>query len=79
MPPNLTIVPLPAKCREFNPVENVWQFICGNWLSNRVFASYPAIVDQCCDDWNRLTEQPWRVMSIGLRQWVPGHAPCVLV
>ena len=68
VPPNITIVPLPAKCPELNPVENVWQFMRDNWLSNRVFASYAAIVDHCCDAWNRLAEQPWRVMSIGLRQ-----------
>lgn len=46
-----------------------------NWLSNRVFASYDAIVDHCCDAWNCLFDQPWRVMSLGLRQCVPGHAP----
>ena len=75
VPPNITIVPLPAKCPQLNPVENVWKFIRGNWLSNRVFTSYTAIVDHCCNAWNRLTEQPWRIMRIGLRQWVPGHAP----
>ncbi len=43
VPANITIVPLPAKCPELNPVENVWQFMRDNWLSNRVFASYSAI------------------------------------
>ena len=75
VPPNITVVPLPAKCPELNPVENVWQFIRANWLSNRVFASYTAIVNHCCDAWNRLADQPWHVTSIGLRQWVPGHGP----
>ena len=37
VPPNITLVPLPPKCPELNPVENVWQFIRDNWLSNRVF------------------------------------------
>ena len=37
-----------------------------NWLSNRVFESYDEIVDQCCDAWNKLVDQPWRIMSIGL-------------
>ena len=45
------------------PVENVWQFLRDNWLSNRVFAAYDAIVDHCCDAWNKLAEQPWRVMG----------------
>jgi transposase len=29
--------PLPPKSLELNPVENIWQFIRENWLSNRVF------------------------------------------
>jgi hypothetical protein len=33
MPPNITFIPLPAKCRELNPQENVWQFLRDNWLS----------------------------------------------
>jgi hypothetical protein len=26
VPPNITLIPLPAKCPELNPQENVWQF-----------------------------------------------------
>jgi hypothetical protein len=43
-----------------------------NRLSNRVFASYDDILDHCCHAWNKLTEQPWRIMSIGLRDWAHG-------
>jgi transposase len=32
--PNITIMALPPKCPELNPVENVWQFLRDNWLSN---------------------------------------------
>lgn len=67
--PNVTIMPLPAKCPELNPQENVWQFLRDNRLSNRVFKSDDDIVDHCCDAWNSLVEQPWRIMSIGLREW----------
>jgi hypothetical protein len=62
-------VPLPAKCPELNPQENVWQFMRDNWLSNRVFKSYDDILAHGCWAWNRLIDQPWRIMSIGLRQW----------
>ena len=72
VPPNITLVPLPPKCPELNAAENVWQFLRDNWLSNRVFASYEAIVDHCCNAWNRLVDQPWRIMSIGLRDWAHG-------
>jgi transposase len=72
MPANITMMPLPPKCPELNPTENVWQFIRDNWLSNRVFKSYDDIVDHCCEAWNKLVEQPWRIMSIGLRDWAHG-------
>ena len=69
VPDNITIVPLPPKCPELNPQENVWQFIRDNWLSNRVFDDADALLDHCCDAWNKLEAQPWTIMSIGLRDW----------
>ena len=69
VPPNITLVPLPPKCPELNAIENVWQFMRDNWLSNRVFRSYDDIVTHCCHAWNKLVDQPWRIMSIGLRDW----------
>jgi transposase len=72
IPANITLVPLPAKAPVLNPVENVWQFLRDNWLSNRVFPCYEAILDHCCEAWNKLTDQPWCIMSIGLREWAHG-------
>ena len=69
VPPNITLMPLPSKCPELHPVENIWQFIHDNWLSNCIFNSYDNILDQCCFAWNRLADQPCRVMSIELRKW----------
>src|ERR671912_171155 len=70
VPSNITLVPLPAKAPELNPVENIWQFMRENWISNRVFTSYTDILDHCCDAWNKLVDQPWTIMSIGLRDWL---------
>ena len=72
IPDNITLLPLPPKSPELNPVENVWQFLRENWLSNRVFRSYDDILDHCCDAWSKLTDQPWHIMSIGLREWAYG-------
>jgi hypothetical protein len=69
VPANITIIPLPPKCPELNPVENIWQYMRDNWLSNRIFKSYDDIVDHCCYAWNTLVDRPWKIMSIGLRQW----------
>ena len=72
VPDNITLLPLPPRSPELNPVENIWQFMRDNWLSNRVFQSYDDIVAHCCESWNKLTDQPWRIMSIGHRQWAHG-------
>ena len=69
IPANITLLPLPAKWPELNPVENIWQFMRDNWLSNRIFKSYGDIVDHCCFAWNQLIDQPWTIMSIGMRDW----------
>ena len=69
IPENITLLPLPPRSPELNPVENVWQFMRDNWLSNRIFASYDDIVALCCQAWNRLIDQPWRITSIGRREW----------
>ena len=69
LPANISIVLLPPKSPELNPTENTWQFMRENWLSNRIFKSYDDIVDHCCNAWNKLVAQPWRIMSIGLRDW----------
>ena len=72
VPANITLLRLPPRSPELNPVENVWQFMRDNWLSNRVFASYDDIVGHCCEAWNNLVDQPWRIMSLGLREWAHG-------
>ena len=80
IPADITLLPLPPKCPELDallsevegPVENIRQFMRDNWLSNRIFTSYADILDHCCFAWNRLVDQPWRIMSIGLRRWPHG-------
>ena len=67
LPSNISIIALPARCPELNPVENIWQYLRANWLSNRVFDSYEAIVDAACEAWNRLVAQPQTITSIGMR------------
>jgi hypothetical protein len=64
-PPRTRTLP----CPELNVMENVWQFMRDNWLSNRLFRDYDDIVAHCCHHCNRLVDQPWRIMSLGLRDW----------
>jgi len=69
VPQNIGLLHLPPYSPELNPVENVWQYLRQNFLSNRVFDSYEAIVDACCDAWNALMAMPARLRSISERHW----------
>lgn len=74
IPKNLTLIFLPSRSPELNPVENIWQYLRANWLSNRVFETYDAIIEAACDAWNKLIAQPNTITSIGLREWAHiGH------
>ena len=72
LPKNLSIILLPSRSPELNPVENIWQYMRSNWLSNRVFEDYDEILDEACNAWNKLIAQPQTIRSIGMRKWI-GH------
>lgn len=74
VPNNISLLKLPAYSPELNPVENIWQYLRQNRLSNIVFDSYEAIVDACCDAWNALTAQPGLIRSIASRDWTSVNA-----
>jgi transposase len=69
VPDNITPIFLPSSAPELNPVENVWQYLRQNWLSNTVFENYDAIVDAACTAWRKLIAQPETITSIGMRDW----------
>ena len=67
IPDNITVLALPPRSPELNPVENVWQFMRDNWLSNRIFKSYEDIVRAVLPS----LEQPHRPT---MEDHVPRHA-----
>lgn len=69
LPRNISLILLPPRSPELNPVENIWQHLRQTYLSNRVFETEAAILDAGCRAWNNLVERPWKIMSIGLRRW----------
>jgi transposase len=60
---------LPSRSPELNPVEQVWQYLRANYLSNRVFETYDDIIDAACEAWNRLIKLSDVITSIGMRDW----------
>ena len=63
------LLPLPPYAPELNPMENVWEFMRGNFLSHRVWDGYDAIIEACCCAWNRLMQMPERIASLTRRPW----------
>jgi transposase len=83
VPENITILPLPPKSPELNPVENIWQFMRDNWLSNRIFKSYEDTfpitlmaavfgslkkMGSTCSMMSALTSRKLRLFSIGISE-----------
>ena len=69
IPANITPILLPSRAPELNPVENIWQYLRANWLSNRVFEDYDAIIDAAYQACRNLIAQPETIKSIGMRNW----------
>ncbi len=70
VPNNITIIYLPSYSPELNPVEQVWDFLRSNYLSNRVYETIDCVFDACCDAWNLFAEQVDAIISIGSRSWI---------
>ncbi len=69
VPDNIVLLPLPPYAPELNPMENIWEFLRANFLSHRVWNSYPEIVHACRDAWNTLMQMPERIAAIATRSW----------
>ena len=69
VPENISLLHLPPYSPELNPIENVWDYLRDNKLSNSVFDTYDAIVDRCCTAWNWLMDAPDRIQSLATRSW----------
>lgn len=64
VPDNVSLIRLPPYSPQLNPVERVWLYLRERFLSLRLFDDLDAIVDGCCDAWNRLADEPGRLASL---------------
>ena len=64
VPDNITLLALPAYSLELNPVERVWLYLRERFLSHRLLADYPAVLDAACDAWNALVAEAGRLASL---------------
>jgi transposase len=64
VPKNISLLPLPAKAPELNPVERIWLYLRERYLSHRLLDDYGAVLDATCRAWNRLTAEKGRLTAL---------------
>jgi hypothetical protein len=69
VPDNIFLMTLPPYSPELNPMENVWDYLRDNKLSNTVWNDDDAITSACKQAWDFLAASPDRIRSIGTRDW----------
>ncbi len=69
VPDNISLLPLPGYAPELNPVENVWEYLRGNYLNISVWDSYDEIVKACCHAWNAFINDTARIISLTQQSW----------
>lgn len=54
VPPNITLLPLPAYTPELNVVERLWHWIKDKEFSNRIYPDYDQLAEAVCTMWQGL-------------------------
>jgi transposase len=52
VPPNISLVQLPAYSPELNPIENLWHYLKSHYWSNRAYADYDALETAAIQAWH---------------------------
>jgi transposase len=69
IPINISLFPLPPYSPELNPMEQVWQKIKGDNLTNRAFKDYDDIVKSCVKAWNSFCDEEGNIKQLCSRAW----------
>jgi transposase len=64
VPANVTLVHLPPKSPELNPVENLWHYLRSHYWSNRLYKTWEDLKAAAIDAWRRVCLVPELVKSI---------------
>ncbi len=70
VPANVTLLPLPPRSPELNPVENLWHWLRSHYGSNRSYADYDALREAACDAWQRSCLTPELIKRVCATPWL---------
>lgn len=64
VPANVTLVHLPPKSPELNPVENLWHYLRSHYWSNRLYKTWDDLKESAIDAWRRVCLVPELIKSV---------------
>ena len=64
IPANVTLIPLPPKSPELNPVENLWHYLRSHYWSNRLYPTWAELKDAAIAAWRAVCLVPALVSSV---------------
>lgn len=73
VPGNVTLIELPPRAPELNPVENLWHYLRDHYWSNRAYADYGDLLDAASDAWQRTCLSPETIQSVCNAPYIDGQ------
>jgi len=64
VPANVTLVHLPPKSPQLNPVENLWHYLRSHHWSNRFYKTWQDLREAAADAWRRVCLVPELVKTV---------------
>ena len=68
-PDNVSPIHLPPYSPELNGIERIWLYLKERYLSHAVFPGPAAIIEACCDAWNKLIAETGRICTLAASSW----------
>ena len=64
VPSNISIIELPPRAPELNPVENLWHYLRDHYWANRAYADYEALRQAGCHAWQQTCLSPEIIQAV---------------
>jgi transposase len=70
VPPNITLIQLPAYSPELNPIENLWGYLKSHYWSNKVHADYDDLEKAAINAWRTAVLNPQLMKTVCAADYV---------
>lgn len=64
IPKNVSLLSLPPRSPELNPMENLWHYLRSHYWSNSVFKDYAALLEAATVAWRAVCALPEQIVSV---------------